>query len=263
MHLEKNWREEHAWLGERGYEYLRRYGYLSRDFSGESIERALLLFRASLLPELADVVVGSDEFRRAFLDKIEEGRCDFMDFEDGEPLRLTALEFEGGILKYRIDRNLPDSLILDEARAAIHLAFSEGWGKIKREKDVPFLTFHEVAPSEKAEIKFSWQKMDGTGNAIGTGSRAGIDEDKGQIRFDREDPWSVPTGLNAFHLETVAMHEIGHALGLGHILGTGQLAIMDPGFRKGRPRSLDRADIKEFRRIYKLPDESSQTKQIV
>ena len=71
----------------------------------------------------------------------------------------------------------------------------------------------------------------------------------GDVHFDNAERWTVtlPTSGSAVDLVTVATHEIGHSLGLGHSSVTG--AIMYPVYR-GAQRSLAADDIAGIRSLY-------------
>jgi hypothetical protein len=208
-------------LTEKGIDYLARYGYLPGGFAEQNIEPALELFREFLLPPKERAIgLESEEFRDIFLRTIGRGRCGFQDFDNGrvivaEPLDVLRAR-EAQLLRYKIDgSHLPDGLDLTSVREAIGSAFSEGWGSIKIQGS-PVFTFREVFTGD-AHIKFSWVAMDGPGGQIGRGNRAGTGSGEGLVQFDIDDQWDVAGGLQDFDVETVSMHEIGHALGLGHL----------------------------------------------
>ena len=71
----------------------------------------------------------------------------------------------------------------------------------------------------------------------------------GDIHFDEAERWSdsVPTLSGRFDLVTVAAHELGHSLGLGHSSVRGSL--MFPSY-SGPQRYLHRDDIDRIRALY-------------
>ncbi|WP_164854770.1 matrixin family metalloprotease [Devosia sp. 1566] len=79
----------------------------------------------------------------------------------------------------------------------------------------------EVSDSSSTNIRLGWDSMDGRGGTLGE-ARYSFFQDgqmsKAEIAFDSAENWSTDPrdagfGTNFF---AVAMHEIGHALGLGH-----------------------------------------------
>ncbi len=72
----------------------------------------------------------------------------------------------------------------------------------------------------------------------------------GDIHFDEDETWTLATTANAnqpIDLETVALHEIGHSLGLNHSNVGG--AVM-AAFYGGSHRNLEQDDINGIRSIY-------------
>ncbi|KAE8714359.1 Histone superfamily protein [Hibiscus syriacus] len=58
----------------------------------------------------------------------------------------------------------------------------------------------------------------------------------GRFHYDADEPWSVAANRGSYHLETVALHEIGHLIGLGHSSIEG--AIMYPRILPGQSKGL-------------------------
>ncbi|KAK8717070.1 hypothetical protein V6N13_044351 [Hibiscus sabdariffa] len=72
----------------------------------------------------------------------------------------------------------------------------------------------------------------------------------GRFHYDADEQWSVIANPAAFHLETLALHEIGHLLGLGHSSIEG--AIMYPTFSPGESKGLHGDDIQGIKALYNL-----------
>ncbi|KAL2505102.1 Matrixin family protein [Abeliophyllum distichum] len=65
-----------------------------------------------------------------------------------------------------------------------------------------------------------------------------------------DESWSVGPVPGAYDLETVALHEIGHLLGLGH--SSVQDAIMFPGIPPGVSKNLHADDIEGIKALYNV-----------
>ncbi|KAL7090375.1 hypothetical protein ACP275_12G036900 [Erythranthe tilingii] len=73
----------------------------------------------------------------------------------------------------------------------------------------------------------------------------------GRLHYDADERWSVDPVANTFHLETVALHEIGHLLGLGH--SSIQAAIMYPSVSAGTAKiKLNTDDIQGIKALYNM-----------
>uniref|UniRef100_A0A7N0VA65 Peptidase metallopeptidase domain-containing protein n=1 Tax=Kalanchoe fedtschenkoi TaxID=63787 RepID=A0A7N0VA65_KALFE len=70
----------------------------------------------------------------------------------------------------------------------------------------------------------------------------------GRMHFDATENWTIHPLQNAMHIETVAVHEIGHLLGLGH--STVQDAIMYPTIPYGVNKLLHADDREGVRVLY-------------
>lgn len=72
----------------------------------------------------------------------------------------------------------------------------------------------------------------------------------GRFHYDADERWADGMIRGAFDLETVAVHEIGHLLGLGHSSVEG--AIMYPSISTGVRKSLHADDIQGIRALYNV-----------
>ncbi|TXG64629.1 hypothetical protein EZV62_011623 [Acer yangbiense] len=115
-------------------------------------------------------------------------------------------------------------------------------------------TFSRVADSTNAYIKIGFGSrdhgdgfpFDGPGETI---AHAFAPTD-GRFHYDADEQWAAGAtpGSNSFDLETVALHEIGHLLGLGHSQVQG--AIMFPSISTGVTKGLHQDDIQGIRVLY-------------
>ncbi|XP_065878854.1 metalloendoproteinase 3-MMP-like [Euphorbia lathyris] len=88
--------------------------------------------------------------------------------------------------------------------------------------------------------------FDGNGGVL---AHAFAPED-GRFHYDGDEKWSVGARQGSFDLETVAVHEIGHLLGLGH--SSVKAAIMYPSIASGLTKGLHSDDIQGIRALYNL-----------
>ncbi|WCJ20896.1 matrix metalloproteinase [Euphorbia peplus] len=72
--------------------------------------------------------------------------------------------------------------------------------------------------------------------------------DDGRFHYDGDERWSVGALEGAFDVQTVAVHEIGHLLGLGHSSVEG--AIMFPSIPTGITKGLHIDDVQGIQALY-------------
>ncbi|KAI4320665.1 hypothetical protein MLD38_034120 [Melastoma candidum] len=135
---------------------------------------------------------------------------------------------------------------MEDLRTAVANAFST-W-----EEHSVFL-FREADLNEDADIEIGVYDgyhgdnipFDGRGGIFAHGSKPA----DGFLHFDNAEDWSTnPTGIQV-DLESVALHEIGHILGLGH--SDNDWAIMGRYFGYGRTKkTLTDDDIKGIQALY-------------
>ncbi|KAI3985617.1 hypothetical protein MKX01_033900 [Papaver californicum] len=122
--------------------------------------------------------------------------------------------------------------------------------------EVTHFTFSEaVHPLHHADIVIGFHRghhgdmssFDGRGGVLAHA----FSPTDGRFHYDAEENWSTHPGPGTMDLETVAVHEIGHLLGLGH--STEPNAVMFPSIRAGSlKRQLDVADIRGIRALYRI-----------
>lgn len=98
-------------------------------------------------------------------------------------------------------------------------------------ENIANIDFVEVADGASSEIRLGWDSIDGSNGTVGEASYSGITDSfynprdprysitEAEIRFDLAETWSTSQSSadpNNVSFYAVALHEIGHALGLDH-----------------------------------------------
>ncbi|MFC5379375.1 matrixin family metalloprotease [Aquipuribacter nitratireducens] len=125
------------------------------------------------------------------------------------------------------------------------------------------LTFTEVAVGASPDIRIGWRPANDPDHSMVGGVLAHADFPPGcsvvtntlpkPVHFDdTEHTWSVGAVSGAFDIETVALHELGHIVGLAHssVAGAVMAPTVSANFTK---RALTQDDVDGFRRLYPAP----------
>jgi len=237
--------------------YLARYGYLSgveraaadEGRLSEPLEAGLRRFqRFARLHVTGTLTVETLKLMR-------QPRCPMPDFqpeelggpgvEDSDPFVFSSNVWDQRNLRWSLQTGTPD--LADEA-AAVQRAF-DSWAA-----QVP-LTFTQVSSGTAAELTVEWLTGDhGDGSPFDGSGGAGFNiyahafyPEDGRIHFDEAESWAHSHGSGNVDLESVALHEIGHALGLRHS-GLSD-AVMYFAINSQR-RALHEADIRGIKSRY-------------
>jgi len=227
---------------------LRRFGYLRVPFKRGSYgdETARAVRRYQRFHHLTvDGKVGPETKQ-----SLSSPRCSMED-ETGFSSSFVArgCKYDDPILTYAFTGGTPD-LPLNQERDVVQRAF-DAWAQVSP------LRFVEVLPEQGPHLRISWETGD-----HGDGSQNAFDGPgftlahayypppcggpfAGSLHFDEGENWTLDTA--GIHLEAVAIHEIGHLLGLGH--SDDRDAIMFPNYR-ANVLTLGQDDIEGIRAIY-------------
>ncbi|KAL7153395.1 hypothetical protein ABFS83_04G165900 [Erythranthe nasuta] len=148
-------------------------------------------------------------------------------------------------LSYSFDRNINRA-----ARVPLQRAFKE-WASV-----TPF-KFYYIKNISLADIHISFERGD---HGDGYPFRGTIDvvahtfpPPDGRVHFDAHQNWSLGGNIingNTIDLQTVALHELGHALGLDHSMIF--KAVMFPTIYQGERKGIHKDDIDGIKKLYNL-----------
>ena len=242
---------------ERAQKYLARFGYLGEGHEpavlDETTSRAVAAYQSTLrLPVTGELDPNT-------IESIEAPRCGASDrelivaksdgpFEDSGAYVLRGCSYSKLSITHSFVNGTLD-IAGDEEREAIRRAFETWRGALCG------VIFPEQS-SGATDLRTGWfvgdhgdgSSFDGPGNVIAHafypppcgGTHAG------SMHFDDAEPWDL-AGSGGVDLETVALHEIGHLLGLAH--SSDPNAIMYPTYT-GVQRALGQDDVDGIRRLY-------------
>lgn len=255
--------------------YLTHYGYLKKcrrcepQFFCQHMGRAVLLYQQ--FHHLSVTGIVSVEM----LEHMARDRCGNPDLLPGPIPRPSVRDSEGPAttpflvshlgpwprleLTYFVE-NYTDDLPREVIDRQIRLAFDE-WSNVSplqfsRVEDAPADIVLGFYPQRHQDQFTSWASSDGFGNAVAHSDYRPI---RGQtfIHFNDALTWAapplpLPNPDNKRDLRGVAIHEIGHAVGLLH--SSHYSAIMDEyGGNAAYPNYLAEVDVAAIRSLYPFP----------
>jgi hypothetical protein len=140
--------------------------------------------------------------------------------------------------------------LTSEMTAEVHQAFDR-WSSVAN------ITFAEVTDSAAANIRFGLLNMDGVGGQLGYSTwhyTSGLMQ-RAEVKFDNLDGWHASSaGIvngNGFSFSAIALHEIGHAIGMDHY--TAETEIMNPFLHPGIT-DLQAGDIAGAQTLYGIAE---------
>ncbi|KAL5722318.1 hypothetical protein ACHQM5_005854 [Ranunculus cassubicifolius] len=242
-------------------QYLKRFGYLDASHSNddeydELVESAVKTYQLNYRLN----VTGSLDPET--LREMMKPRCGVPDIVNGTNTMSTGKKnerllfrlYDGNLkwskthLTYRLHSQVE---VVDRGTllSVISRAFSR-WAKVTR------LTFAEAQYGSHADIEIGFYRQN-HGDGESFDGRGGIvahatPPQSGLFHYDAEENWSTnPTSSSQTDLESVAVHEIGHVLGLRHSSNSGAImyASLYPGEIK---RDLQRDDVQGIQTLYGL-----------
>ncbi|CAI0455675.1 unnamed protein product [Linum tenue] len=238
--------------------YLHKFGYLDDHYFDGRLENALKTYQANYH---LNVTGAMDS---ATVASMMTPRCGVADIVNGTNYmqtrrrhgtgRLHAVShysFFRGNPRWRASKTKLSYQILpgmpEEAVAPVARAF-QTWAENTQ------FEFRRDDHAELADIKIGFfsgyhgdtGSFDGPGGSLAHSSPP----KSGLLHFDSEETWAVGSVQKAFDVETVALHEIGHILGLMH--SSVPTAIMYPAVGDGVTKELSRDDVHGFRALYKV-----------
>ncbi|MEV4892013.1 matrixin family metalloprotease [Nonomuraea sp. NPDC055795] len=245
------------------YMFLKRFGY----FPNPGLRTGNALFRPAVVFAPEDLTLFDDRMELALseyqrqhgieptgalneetLTMMRTPRCGFPDQPSAGQFVAQGNRWPTNEVTYSFTPPFSPDVSEADQRAALRAAFDR-WAAVTN------LTFTEVG--NNGQIRIAWAARDhGDGFPFdGQGSVLAHcfypppngGDIAGDCHFDEDETWSVNVPPSGFDLYTVALHEIGHGLGLAHSADNN--AVMFPSYQ-GVRRELSDDDIQGIRSIY-------------
>ncbi len=113
------------------------------------------------------------------------------------------------------------------------------------------IDFVEVADNARTMIRLGWDAIDGVSGTVGQANWKSWSDDgynyyltSAEIRFDTAETWTTNksfTGSKTVNFYTVALHEIGHAIGLDHAEDKTEIMYPTTGYTTTLARAISKA----------------------
>lgn len=233
--------------------FLARFGYVLPGTYDEGLLDGVTSTALAKYQEFNRLLV-TGEFDKATRNEMTQPRCAMPDMGSGVAFNPTCA-WDRSNLTFALDIGT-DDVAGGQEWQAVRTAFRT-WAAV-----VP-LTFAEVHQSRNPDIRIGWRPAHDPDLSMVGPALAHADFPPGcslvtntlpkPVHFDdTEHTWSIGAVSGAFDVETVALHEIGHILGLAHssVPGAVMLPSVSSNFAK---RTLTDDDIRGVQALYRLP----------
>lgn len=156
------------------------------------------------------------------------------------------------------DRQLSDGSTFNSSAAAAALAWNEVLGSVRFQS--VFATGSAAERNGRNELVFAnnifGREFDTNTVAVATGFRSGNERTESDVTFKASEQWDSyrgPRRTGALDLQRVALHELGHVLGLDHPDEAGQTVAAIMNSRVGNVDALTPDDILGGQSLYGPP----------